>query len=240
MGVTKARDGGFLKADKRWYLRRHNLVEGLAPDEVERMAGAFRMTSHAARTHLEAGAGGVLLLKQGKIRLYRLTRDGREATTAVVILGQLFGTGALLAGERSATRAEVIEDALVCTVEPAQLLRLMASSPALMARVMMSMARQIAALERRVEEMGVQALPARLARLLLEISAPDGNSLECDWSQDELASALITSRESVTRTLGDWRRRRIVEPARRRIVIRQVDRLRAISDQGVDRVEEPV
>lgn len=200
------------------------------------MARVFRLTSHAARTHLEAGAGGVLLLKQGKVRLYRLTPDGREATTAVVAPGQLFGTGALIGGETNATLAEVIEDALVCTVEAPQLLKLMASSPTLMARVMMSMARQIAVLERRVEELGVQPLHARLARLLLEISTPNGGdgSLICDWSQDELANALITTRETVTRTLGEWRRRRIVEPGRRHVSIRDVGRLQAISNQGID------
>lgn len=221
-----------MTADKRWFLRRLNLVDGLTPEEVERMAQAFRMTSHAAKTHLEAANGGVLLLKQGKVRLYRLTRDGREATTAVVSPGQLFGTGALAGAETNATRAEVIEDALVCTVEPSQLLRLMASSPALMARVVMSMARQITVLEDRVEELGVQSLPARLARLLLEISVPDDGSLTCDWSQDELASALITSRESVSRLLSDWRRKRIVEPARRHIVIRETGKLRSISDRS--------
>lgn len=219
-----------MTADKRWFLRHFNLVDGLTPEEVDRMAGAFRMTSHAARTHLEAE--GVLLLKEGKIRLYRVTRDGREATTAVVRPGQLFGTAALAGGETNATQAEVIEDALVCTVQPGQLLRLMASSPALMARVMMSMARQIAVLEDRVEELGVESLPARLARLLLEISVPAGHALSCDWSQDELANVLITSRESVTRTLGDWRRRRIVELARRHIVIREEGRLRGISERS--------
>lgn len=220
-------------ADKLWLLSRINLLEGLGPAEILRMSHLFHMTTHAPRTHLDgASSDRILLLKQGKVRLYRITRDGREATTALVTAGQLFGFGALFGRETNATRIEVVEESIVCEIAPSQFVSLIASSPTLMSRVMMTMARQILTLERRVEELALQPVQARLARLLLEVSHPDGQQDPpvCDWSQEELANALACTRESVARSLGQWRREGIVGISRRRVVIKRKETLDRISE----------
>lgn len=221
-------------ADKIWLLRRLNLLDGLAPDEAERMGRMFRMTTHAPRTRLDpARHNHIFLLKEGRLRLFRVTGDGREATTAVVVPGQLFGFGALLGRHTNATQAVVLEAAVVCEIAPSRFLALMASSPVLMSRVMVLMARQIVTLESHIEELALQAIPARLAHLLLEISTPaDGTDIwVCDWSQEELASALASTRESIARILGGWRRRRLVEVGRRHLVIRDRAAIQRLADQ---------
>jgi CRP-like cAMP-binding protein len=85
-------------ADKLWYLRRLNLFDEMSDQEVEQISHEFHMWRCNARSScLDEATDRVYLLKAGRIRLYQLTADGRELTTAIVLPGQMFGIGSLLA-----------------------------------------------------------------------------------------------------------------------------------------------
>src|SRR6266542_3606358 len=105
------------KERKLWYLRRLNLFAGMAPAEIEAVAG--RLHERACRRReiiLDPHAPGdrIYVVKSGAVRIYQLSPEGRELTTALLRPGQLFGTAALVgAGERAAF-AEALEDSYIC------------------------------------------------------------------------------------------------------------------------------
>ncbi len=172
----------------------------------------------------------VYLLKAGRMRLYHLTEDGQEVTTAVLEPGQLFGLGALIGGDGWATHAEPVEDSLVCDASAADFVGLLARHPLLMARVLMVMARQMLRLQQKIESMASQPISSRLAALLLERTA-DGEQtgrgvLLPSIKHEDLAKLVDSSRESVSRTLARWRAEGIVESDGRRVIVVDRDRLR--------------
>lgn len=57
------------------------------------MSAAFKMTTHGHEPNSTFPLTGSSFKKDGKVRLFRTTLDGREATTALVVPGQLFGLG---------------------------------------------------------------------------------------------------------------------------------------------------
>jgi CRP/FNR family cyclic AMP-dependent transcriptional regulator len=178
----------------------------------------------------------VYLLKQGRVRLYHLTVEGQEVTTAVVSPGQLFGLGAFFGADGSAMHAEAMEESYICEAGAQDFLAMLARHPLLMARVTMVMAKQIFRLEQTIESMASQQVSGRLAAHLLEEMAEgetlDGGVLLPSHSQEELAKLIGTTRESVSRTLSTWRATQVIRMKRRRIVVLKPDSLRRAADPG--------
>lgn len=217
--------------DKLWYLRRLNLFEGMRPEEVEAVSRELRMrTCQPGAPFPTREHDRVYLLKSGRMRLYQLTVEGQEVTTAVLEPGQLFGLSSLMGGDGWATEAEPLEEAVVCEASAPDFVGMLARHPVLMARVVMVMARQMFRLEQTIESLASRPISSRLAGHLLsrldEGEPVDGGILLPPMTHDELASIIDSSRESVSRALGRWRGQGIVGARGRRIVVLASDRLR--------------
>jgi CRP-like cAMP-binding protein len=220
--------------DKLWYLRRLNLFEGMSAEEVERVSHDLRMRSCSAKSSVLDGSGErVYMIKQGRVRLYHITESGQEVTTALLIPGQLFGLGALFGkGAGGATFAEALEDTVICDAAAQDFISMMARHPILMAKVMMAMARQMIRLESTIESIVSRPVAGRLADLVITLSeqaerSPNGTILLPPYSHEELGKMIGATRESVSRTLSDWRRAGIISTEGRRIQIRKLGALRA-------------
>jgi len=210
-----------------------NLFEGMSVEEVERISHDLRMRTCPARSSvLDGSTEHIYLVKEGRVRLYHLTENGQEVTTAVLGPGQLFGLGALFANNDKATFAQALEDTLVCDAAAQDFISMMARHPILMARVMMAMARQMVRLESTIESIASRPVAGRLADLVISLGeqserSPNGTMLLPAYSHEELGKMIGATRESVSRTLGDWRRAGIISTQGRRIVIRRPAALRA-------------
>lgn len=223
--------------DKVWFLRRLNLFDGMTQAEIEEVSHDLKMRSCAPRHTLLVDSGDrIYLLKQGKVRLYHLTPDGQDITTAVLSPGQLFGLGAFLGADSTATHAEAMEESWICEAAAQDFLAMLARHPLLMARVVMVMAKQIFRLEQTIERMASQQVAQRLAAVLVDEMAggreAEGGVLLPSHSQEELARLIGTTRESVSRTLSSWRSTGLISMRGRRIVVLSPDRLRREADAG--------
>jgi CRP-like cAMP-binding protein len=221
------------RPDKLWYLRRLNLFEGMTVEEVERISHDLRMRSCSAKSSvLDGSSERVYMVKQGRVRLYHVTESGQEVTTAVLVPGQLFGLGALFGKGGDATFAEALEDTVVCDAAAQDFISMMARHPILMAKVTMAMARQMIRLEATIESIMSRPVAGRLADLVITLAeqaegSPNGAVLLAAYSHEELGKMIGATRESVSRTLGDWRRAGIIGMQGRRILLRKPDALRA-------------
>jgi CRP-like cAMP-binding protein len=223
--------------EKVWFLRRLNLFDGMRESEIEEVSHDLKMQSCAPRHSLLLDqADHVYLLKHGKVRLYHLTAQGQDITTAVLSPGQLFGLGSFLGADGSATHAEALEESWICEAGAQDFLAMLARHPLLMARVVMVMARQIFSLEQTIERMASQQVAQRLAGALLEEVA-DGQQIERgillpSRSQEERARLIGSTRESVSRTLSSWRSAGVIAMKGRKVVVLSPDRLRQEADSN--------
>lgn len=225
--------------DKVRFLSRLNLFEGMSHEEIEEVAR--ELTMHRCERGASIGDGSrdhVYLLKVGRVRMYKVTRDGHEVTTAELIPGQLFGLGSLF-GREEPVLAECLDECYVCEAGAQDFLGILAHHPLMMAKVMMAMARQIFRLQETVEHLALEPARSRLARHVLAMAEAgtrtrDGCLLP-PQTQEEMARVIASTRETVARTLSAWRKEGIVGADGRRLVIRDAERLRAVvasDDEG--------
>jgi CRP/FNR family transcriptional regulator len=92
-----------------------------------------------------------------------------------------------------------------------------------------ALAKTVRRLSDRVEDLIFLDVPSRVAKYLLDLAQLNGTGgsaeLELTLTQDELAAFTGASRVSVNRVLGDLERRDLISIRRRKIAIRDPEKL---------------
>ncbi|CAN5388262.1 Crp/Fnr family transcriptional regulator [soil metagenome] len=177
------------------------------------------------------------IVKRGRVRLYRLTPDGKQLTLEILDKGRIVGRMSWLGQELADVYAEAVEDALICTFTPDELQRLIDRFPSVGVNIIRYLSDRLASSEREREVMAFRSVEQRLASRLVELldrfgqPAEIGMSIDARLTQQELADMIGTSRETLATTISSLRERRIVEMQNQRVVILNVDALRRLAER---------
>ena len=169
----------------------------------------------------------VYLLCTGRVKMARVSDQGRELTLYLLEEGALFGeTGLLEANEPYDLMAETLEDSLIIVLRRSDILAaLQESLPATQALLrLVSERRQMA--ENQVADLVFLEVPKRIAKLLLRLQdSQNGRGgrgaqmLRAKLTHQELANIIGSTRETTTLILNDFKRQGLIEFMGRKIVI---------------------
>ncbi|HEY5404131.1 MAG TPA: Crp/Fnr family transcriptional regulator [Pyrinomonadaceae bacterium] len=165
----------------------------------------------------------------GRVKLCRIEADTeREAVIDILPEGSLFGESALYsaAGQR-ANSAIAYENSRLLRIHVADFKRGMAEDDRLHDYTFRLIGQRLDHAERRLADFALNAIPARLDRLLAEFSDRYGVSeaagvlIDIPLPHREIASIVGSTRESVTVRLNAMRREGTIEFVNRRILIKR-------------------
>jgi CRP/FNR family transcriptional regulator, cyclic AMP receptor protein len=165
----------------------------------------------------------------GRVKLCRIeTENGREAVIDILPEGSLFGESALYsaAGQR-ANSAIAYENSRLLRIQGGDFKRGMAEDNRLHDYTFRLIGQRLEHAERRLADFALNAIPARLDRLLAEfsdrygVSEPDGVLIDIPLPHREIASIVGSTRESVTVRLNAMRREGTIAFVKRRILIKR-------------------
>jgi CRP-like cAMP-binding protein len=163
-------------------------------------------------------ATSVFLVASGRVQLYRTTQEGRRFVIATLGPGSMFGEASLLGGEGPAARAVALEAGVVWAV-PGQQAREISSTDAMFGfGLMQAIGQRVVEAENRLEQMAYSTIASRLAALLLDLAQDDPAGV-VRVTHQELADMLGTWRETISKTLQDFRRRGLVASGRRQLTL---------------------
>ncbi len=178
--------------------------------------------------HEEGARSGLHLLLGGRMKTLRFSADGRVLILDLLDSGEVFGEMALVADEGAEpTYAEALEEVEIETFSRFALEGVLNGRSPLALGIARLMAARQKRLERRLETQVFQRVPVRLASLLLELAErfgePNDNGTVVDiaLSQQDLGNLIGASREIVSLTLSEFRRRDAVSMLGRRIVVHE-------------------
>ncbi len=211
------------------------LFASLEPEVRQPLAALIRVRSYSARQFVvwEGQAGGTLFLSlSGFFKAVTTGNDGKEMLLSVMGPGEVFGELSVLDGQpRSASVIAIEPGELACVDRPA-LLELMAKSPSLAVGLIEVLARRVRSLTKRFETLSCQEVPERLAQTLLLLAEKHGQRagvhvrIPVRLSQQDLASMVGATRESVNKQLRKWTRTGMVLRETGCLVISDVPALR--------------
>jgi CRP-like cAMP-binding protein len=212
------------------------LFSGLPEDERERLARLLRPRrySRGEVIFLEGDEGTALcLIAEGRIRIQLTGTDGREVVINVYGPTDFFGEMALLDGEPRSADAIAQDAARVFWLQREDFAAFLDSHPRAAMTMLASLSRRLRHTTRVVQDATFRDVPARLARVLLDLAArngepiPQGIRIESRLTQGELAAMVGASRETVNRALRGFEQRGLIGWEANRITILQPDQLRA-------------
>jgi CRP-like cAMP-binding protein len=148
--------------------------------------------------------------------------------------GEVFGEESVLEDAPRDHMAEAYEDALICVITRQDFLGILRAHPEMAFKVTKLVGFRLKTLRNRVEGLLFKGAPARLAQTLLDLARDhgikddEGVLLPLKLSQQDLASLIGVTRESVNLALADLRSRGLVEMEGRSLRLRRPEELRGL------------
>ncbi len=213
-------------------LKRSPLFASLPPDELAELAALarpVRLPAHHVVFSQGDQADAFHLVSHGRVRVFKVLRDGRAVTLRHVGAGETFGEAALFAAAYPAF-AQTMDETQLYRIRIEPFRRLLAERPDLALNLLAAQAHLMVLLSQRVEEL-LLPVPARLARYLLELSTQQGTAdLRLPVSKHELANRLGTVPETLSRAL--------TQLARSRLIKRRGETIEILDPEGLDRLAQ--
>jgi CRP/FNR family transcriptional regulator len=202
-------------------LRAAQLFAQLDDEQLARVAAIARpVLLPADHTLFLQGdpASAFYLLAEGRLKVFKLLRDGRTATIRHVDAGQTFAEAALFHDEYPSS-TEAMTDCRLYRFDTQEILTLLLAEPQVAVNMLAAMAHLLGLLNRRVEEL-LLPVPARLARYLLvladaQLEPPAAGPasrrvVKLPTSKRELAARLGTVPETLSRTFDRLKRAEVI------------------------------
>lgn len=194
------------------------------------------LARHCTFRTLERGAclftegdppAGVFLILEGKIKLLRSSKDGREQILHEEGAGVTLAEVPVFDGGGYVGSAIAVEDALVLFVPRSPLLEALTSSPASALEVIHILASRVRRLAGVIEDLSLRGVTDRVAAYLCrEAERTGGDLFELHVTRDELATHVGTVREQASRALSQLKAAGLIDVKGRRILIVDRDGLR--------------
>ncbi len=171
-------------------------------------------------------ADALYIVARGRVKLSLAEGDGREAVLDIVGPGALFGESALYAAGAREKDAVAFEQARLLRIPVGVYREGMVTSSGLYDCTFRLVGQRLARAERRVADFALDAIPARLDKLLAELSERYGRPetggvlIDIALPHREIASIVGSTRESITVRLNALRRAGIIDFVDRKILIK--------------------
>jgi len=206
-------------------LHRSALFAGVAEQDLAPLVDCLVRRSFARDVVIfsEGGPGNALyIVESGSVRIYVTSSSGQEICLNVYGPGQVFGEMSVLDGEPRSASAAALEPAVVLALARDDFLGYLDTHP----RAARNLAALLAARLRHTtvfaESLVFLDVAGRVAARLLQLAAwgtERGGAVELHMSQGELATWVAASRESVNKTLSEFRDQGLIQLDGHRITI---------------------
>lgn len=174
-------------------------------------------------------ADALYVIAWGRVKLCSIEREtGREAVIDIVGAGSLFGGSALYASGGREKCAVAYENSRLMRIPAGEFQGGMAEHRELYDYTFRLIGQRLARAERRVADFALDAIPARLDKLLVELSERYGRReeggvlIDLPLPHREIASIVGSTRESITVRLNAMRRAGMIDFVDRKILIKNL------------------
>jgi CRP/FNR family transcriptional regulator, global nitrogen regulator len=174
----------------------------------------------------------VYFLLEGTVRLYKIYGEYKEATTALLREGDVFGELSLEETSRQNAFAEAITDARVAVVRKSVLNEVTKRCPEFALRLFSSFSERLRQSDETIESLLDREVSARLVTLLSYLGDRfgepygSGTVLKVRLTHQDLANMIASTREAVSKEMSEFQRAGLIEIRNRRIVVnRQLEKL---------------
>jgi len=204
---------GSTHGDIACFLSRSEVFRHATEAQISQLAGQCRI-QHYTPNQIVFGsrepATDVLLVVRGTVKLFDVTRDGKEAILDFALPGQVFGELAVL-GESRGEYAEAVDAARIVHVPSRSLKQLMEQAPSVAAELTRLTAGRTRRFEGRLKSFLFANHRDRVVEVLAELARTHGIKtrqsvlIPLPLRQQDIAGMVGSARETANLVLGELR-----------------------------------
>ena len=154
-------------------------------------------------------------IEKGKVKTYKTNDDGKDLITAIYSEGDFFGHVALLEGTNYNETAEALEEAEITSIPRHEFEELINNNREVMKKFIQMLAKNVTEKEEQLLSLAYNSLRKKVADVLMRIYKKyNGDHLESfsiDISRENLANIAGTAKESLIRTLSDFKDEKLID-----------------------------
>lgn len=202
-------------------------------DMLQLMANESDTQQYKRRQVIYAEGNHALRLfyvQRGKVKTYKTNDDGKELITGIYNEGEFFGYVAILEHTPYKETAETLEESDIAVIPRAGFETLIYTNAEALKKIVGLLAKNIANKEEQLLGMAYNSLRKKVANALLTIhekykSQSPGVEIAIDISRENLATMAGTAKESLIRTLSDFKEEKIIDIIKGDIFISNKEKL---------------
>ncbi len=210
------------------HLKRCPLFAGLKEDDLKRIR-AIALSRQVAKKSILFSEGeeakGFYVVLSGKVKLFKVSADGKEQILHIVSAPDAFAEAALFLEGKYPAFAETLSDSHLLFFPRREFVQLIERNPQLSINMIVSLSLYLKRFASLIEELSLKEVSSRIAKYLIDLSMRGGREgvilkeVELDLSKTQLALKLGTISETLSRTLAKMKARRIIDVQRNKILI---------------------
>ncbi|MBN1545695.1 MAG: Crp/Fnr family transcriptional regulator [Syntrophaceae bacterium] len=216
------------------FLKNIDLFKDLPAEQLERLSEMAALSIFAKGKHVfHEGdqAGGFYIVQSGRVKIFKLSGDGKEQILRVMESGEPFGEVPMFAGGHYPADAEAVENSVLLFFSREAFMDMILRQSSLAMNMISSLSKRLLHLTTLVEHLSLKDVSERLAAYLVHLSdgedkAPVSN---LNISKGQLANILGTSPETLSRTLGKMSSQGLIKVQGRRIHLLKPDIMKEIA-----------
>ena len=219
-----------------WYFENVDLYEMLCPHKLQHRKDAHQFGNYKKGQFIyfeDQPSDQIYLIANGTVKIGSYSQEGKEITKTILSKGEIFGELALTGeGQRSDFAQSINNDTKVCAMSIDLMQELMLNNKSLSLSIFKLIGFRIRKLERRLESLVFKDARTRIIDFILEMAHERGQKVGFETlvknqlTHQDIANLTGTSRQTVTTILNDLRERNLINFDRRKILIRDIEKLR--------------
>ncbi len=206
-------------------LQKASLFSGLDDSTVLEVVrrGRLRLFAEGQTVFLQGEhARGLHVVVHGRVKVFKSSPQGRAQTLMIMGPGEPVGEVAALAGDDYPANAETLETTETFYIPRDAFVDLIRKEPEVALRLLSALSARLRAFTSLIEDLSLKGVTERLAVQLLAVApgCPGEQTVELDISKGELAEAVGTVPETLSRAFQQLTRAGAVETKGRQVVIK--------------------
>jgi CRP/FNR family transcriptional regulator, cyclic AMP receptor protein len=170
-------------------------------------------------------------IKSGKVKIFRTYEDGREYIIHIFGEGDIFGEATLFNNINYPASALVYEDASIGIIKNSDLEKLVMQNSELSLKLIKLFAKKIIFAHQKIKDLTFNDVFSRTASQLIKLAkeyglkTEKGTIIKIQLSRQELAEMVGTTRETISRVIGKFKKEKSISESNDNILILSFEKL---------------
>ena len=218
----------------RQILKNVPLFAGLNESDLDDLMAIVRINEHPRGELLFSDgeeAAGFFIVLDGKVKVYKLSPEGKERILHVIHPGGTFAEAAIFGEGLYPAYAEPLQASKLLFLPKDAFLALLRDNSRVSINMIAGLSKFLRQFANQIEDLTFKDVPSRLARYLMDLSRGTKQTVMLPISKSQLASNLGTVSETLSRTLRKLSEEDLISVSGKTVEIIDFDRLEELAEK---------